>query len=178
MSFPLRWIGARFEDVDKNITSNCSGIKLHIDEGRIILLDQNINEIRDFDKMRFPVKNGYKIMGALSNETMVKAHTDYPFARSIVSSGVRALMFKLYWAIGEQVGLNVYEEDGVAVGDSHAIDIHVSGPNPHKCITLYEGRENPFNVSDYSQGVIEYSLLATEQYVHTFIQEIVTGKLL
>lgn len=178
MSYPLRYIGARFEDIDANIVSNCSAIKLHIDEGRVILLDQNINEIRDFEKVRFPPVNHYIITGALSNETMVKSHIDQAWPKSIVSSGIRALMFKIYSAVGEEVGLNIYEQDGVAVADTHAICIKVNPPCPHKCLTLYDGRKEPFNAPAYSQGVIEYSLLATAQYIHTFVQEVVTGKLL
>lgn len=177
MTYPLRYLAARFEDLVQNISTDCTAIKLNIDEGRLILADLNINEWRDRDKQRFPDLNGYKIMGALSNQTMVKAHTDYPYPRAIVSSGVRALMFKLYWAIGEQVGLNIYEQDGTVVADSHAIDVHVSGPNPHKCLTLYDGRDEPFPVADYTEGKVEYELAAYTTILHTFVQEVVAGKL-
>jgi len=177
MSYPLRYVGCRFEDLDQNLSTGCTAIKVNIDEGRLILADLNINEWRDVDKWRFPDVNGYKIMGALSNETMVKAHTDYPYPRAIVSSGVRALMWKLYWAIGEQVGLNIYEHDGTVVTDSHAIDIHVSGPNPHKCLTLIDGRSQPFDVSKHTEGKVEYELGAYVAILHTFVQEIVAGKL-
>lgn len=177
MSYPLRYVAARFEDLDQNLSTDCTAIKLNIDEGRLILADLNINEWRDRDKQRYPDLNGYKIMAALSNTTMVKAHTDYPYARAIVSSGVRALMFKLYWAIGEQVGLNVYEQDGTVVTDSHAIDVHVSGPNPHKCLTLLDGRDEPFSVAAYTEGKVEYEMAAYTTILHTFVQEIVAGKL-
>jgi len=178
MSFPLRYVGARFEDQNGWVTQNCSAIKLHIDEGRVILLDQNINEIRDFEKMRFPPKNHYIITGAFTNGTTVAAHIDMPWPKSFVNTGVRALHIKTAAALGETVALNVYEADGDAVADTHAISVMVMPPLPHKCITLYDGRKSPFPVGDYSQGVIEYTLGATEQYVHTFIQEVVTGKLL
>jgi len=177
MTYPLRYLACRFEDLDQNISTGCTAIKLNVDEGRLILADLNINEWRDFDKRRFPEVNGYKIMGALSNQTMVKAHTDYPCPRAIVSSGVRALMYKLYWAIGEQVGLNVYEHDGTVVTDSHAIDVHVSGPNPHKCLTLIDGRKQPFDVTRYSQAKVEYELAAYTTILHTFVQEVVAGRL-
>jgi len=177
MSYPFRYLAARFEDLDQNLAADCTAIKVNIDEGRLVLADLNINEWRDMDKKRWPELNGYKVMAALSNQTMVKAHTDYPYARSIVSSGVRALMFKLYWAIGEQVGLNIYEQDGTVVTDSHAIDVHVSGPNPHKCLTLIDGRDEAFNAPAYSQGKVEYELAAYVTILHTFVQEIVTGRL-
>jgi len=83
----------------------------------------------------------------------------------------------LYWAIGEQVGLNVYEADGTAVSDSHAIQCHVSGPNPHKCLTLIDGRKQPFNAPGYTEGKIEYTLAADTTILHTFVQEIVAGRL-
>lgn len=177
MTYPLRLLAARFEDLDQNLSTDCTAIKVNIDEGRLILADLNINEWRDRDKMRWPELNYYHITAALSNETMVKAHTDYPWPRSIVSSATRALMYKLYWAIGEQVGLNVYEHDGTAVGDSHAITLVVGGANPHKCLTLIDGRGTPFPVQNYSQGKVEYTLAAYTTILHTFVQEVVTGKL-
>jgi len=178
MSYPLRYVGARFEDQNGNVVSNCTAIKLHIDEGRVILLDQNINEIRDFEKMRFPPKNHYIITGAFTDGTTVYSGIDQAWPKAFASAGVRALMIKTAAAVGETISLNVYEEDGVAVADSHAISVMVMPPLPHKCITLYDGRESPFNAPNYSEGVIEYTLGATEQYVHTFIQEVITGKLL
>lgn len=177
ITYPLMYLAARFEDLDQNLSTDCTAIKLNIDEGRLILADLNINEWRDRDKQRWSNLGHYAIMGALSNETMVKAHTDYPAPVSIVSSGVRALMYKIYWAIGEQVGLNIYEEDGTTVADSHAIQMFVTGPNPHKCLTLYDGREEPFPVNKYSQGKAEYTMAAYTTIVHTFVQEVVAGKL-
>jgi hypothetical protein len=178
MTYPLRYLAARFEDLDQNLSTDCTAIKINIDEGRLLLRDQNINEIRDEDKQRYPEISYYKILGALSNETMIRGYTDYPYPRAIVSSGVRALMFKLYWAIGEQVGLNIYEENGVAVGDSHAIDVYVSGPNPHKCLTLFDGREESLDVTKYSEGKIEYTMAAFSTIIHTYVQEIVRGVLM
>lgn len=177
MSYPWRYVWARFEDLDKNLSTDCTAIKFNVDEGRLILADLNINEWRDRDKKRFPERNYYQIMAALSNGTMVKAHTDYPYPRAIVSSGVRALMYKLYWAIGEQVGLNVYEQDGTTVSDSHALMLQVGGPNPHKCLTLFDGREEPFPVGDYSEAKVEYEMAAYTTIVHTCVQEVVAGKL-
>jgi len=177
MTYPLRYVGVRAEDIDQNITSNITAIKLNIDEGRLILVDQNINEIKDMDKKRFPEKTHYWVTAALSDQTMVKAHVDYPFPRSIVSSGVRALMYKLYNAVGEQVGLNIYEADGTAVSDTHAISLMVSGSNPHKCLTLFDGRKEALDVGKYTQGKVEYTMGAYECTLHTFVQEIVTGKL-
>ena len=176
--YPLHYLGVRVEDLDQNLSTGVTAIKLNMDAGRQVLADLNINEWRDFDKKRWPETNGYKIMGALSNETMVKAHTDYPYPRAIVSSGVRALIFKLYWAIGEQVGLNVYEQDGTVVSDSHAIDVHVRGSNPHKCLTLWDGRKYPLDVTKYSEGKVEYELAAYTTILHTFVQEIVVGRLM
>lgn len=177
MTYPLRYLACRIEDLDQNLSTDVTAIKLNIDEGRLILADLNINEWRDMDKKRWPETNGYKVMAALSNETMVKGHTDYPYPRAIVSSGVRALIFKLYSAIGEQVGLNVYEQDGTVVTDSHAIDLHVRGPNPHKCLTLLDGRAQPFDVSKYTEGKVEYTMAAYTTVLHTFVQEVVAGKL-
>ena len=177
MTYPWRYVGVRVEDLDVNISTGITGVKLNVDEGRLVLYDLLINELRDLDKKRYPEVNGYKILGALSNTTMVKAHTDYPYPRAIVSSGVRALMFKLYWAIGEQVGLNIYEESGTVVTDSHAIDVHVSGPNPHKCLTLWDGRAEPFNAPAYTEAKVEYELAAYTTILHTFVQEVVAGKL-
>lgn len=179
MSYPWRFLGVRFEDDDANIGTDVSAVKLNVDEGRLIPFDLNINELMDMEKMRFPRKSFYWITAALSDGTTIKAHVDYPYPESIVSSGVRALMFKLSSAAGEQVALNIYEADGTAVTDTHAISLKVGGANPHKCMTLYDGREDPFPAPspEYTQAKVEYTLAAYETIIHTFIQEIVTGKL-
>ena len=177
MTFPLRYVATRFEAIDANIQSGCTAIKVNIDEGRLILADLNINEWMDQDKRRYPNKNYYKIMAGWEHEQFVKAHTNYPAPRSIVSSGVRALIFVIYEAAGEQLALEVYEEDGSVAGMSHALDCLVTGPHPHKCLTIIDGRDEPFDVSRYSQGKIEYTLAEDVTILHTFVQEVVAGRL-
>lgn len=177
MTYPLRYLGVRVEDLDQNLATDITAIKLNIDEGRLILADLKINEWRDIDKKRYPERNYYKLLGAVANEVMMKAYTDYPYPRAIVSSGVLPLMYKLYWAIGEQVGLNIYTHDGAVAGGSHAIDMHVGGPNPHKCLTLIDGRKEPFDVTKYTEGKVEYEMAAYETILHTFVQEVVAGAL-
>jgi len=177
MTYPWRYLAVCLEDLDQNLSTDCTAIKLNVDEGRLILADLNINEWRDRDKKRWPEISYYQITAALSNQTMVKAHTDYPYPRAITSSGVRALMWKIYWAIGEQVGLNIYEQDGTTVTDSHALVLQVGGPNPHKCLTLYDGRDQPFPAGDYTEAKVEYEMAAYVTIIHTFLQEVVAGKL-
>lgn len=177
MTYPWLYVAARFEDLDQNITTDCTAIKLNIDEGRLILADQNINEWRDMDKMRYPERNYYQIVPAATDSTYVKGHTDYPYVRALFSSGVRAFMFKLYAAAGEQFALNVYEEDGSTASGGHAVTCQVGGANPHKCLTLLDGRKDPFDPTTYTQGKVEYTMAAYSTIVHTFVQEVVAGKL-
>jgi hypothetical protein len=177
MTYPLRYLATRFEDLDQNIATDCTAIKLNIDEGRLILRDQNINEILDEDKRRFPVKSYYKLLHAISDATMVRGFVDNPYPRAIVSSGVLPMVWKIYWAIGEQVGLNLYDMAGAVLGGSYAMDLYVSGSNPHKCMTLYDGRNEPLDVSKFSQGKIEYTMAAYVTILHTYVQEIVQGVL-
>lgn len=177
MTYPLRYLAARFEDIDANINSDCTAVKLNIDEGRLILRDQNINELMDEDKRRYPDISFYKLLHAFSNETMVRGFTNNPYPRAIVSSAVLPIVFKIYWAIGEQVGLNLYDMAGAVQGGSYAVDIYVSGPNPHKCLTLFDGRKEPLDVGKYTQGKIEFTMAAVETILHTYVQEIVTGAL-
>lgn len=177
MTYPLRYVWARFEDLDANIATDVTAMKVNIDEGRLILADLNINEWRDQDKRRWPRKTGYWVTFALTDGTYVKAHTDYPYPESFLSSAVRAFMVKLSAAAGEQVAMNIYEEDGSAASGGHAYSILVSGPNPHKCMTLIDGRKEPFDVTRYSQGKVEYTLAAYTTILHTCVQEVVTGRL-
>lgn len=177
MTFPLRYVGCRFEDLDQNIATDVTSIKVNIDEGRLILADLNINEWRDLDKKRWPERSYYQIVPAATDATAFKAHTDYPYVRSLFSSGVRALIFKLSAAIGEQCTLNVYEADGTAASGGHAVTVQVGGANPHKCLTILDGREEPFDAPAHSQGKIEYTLAAYETVLHTFVQEVVLGAL-
>jgi hypothetical protein len=175
--YPLRYVAVRAEDLDQNIATDITAIKVNVDEGRLILADLNINEWRDMDKMRYPAVNDYEIVAALSDQTYVKAHMDSPWPKAIVSAGVRALMYKIYAAAGEQVALDIYEEDGSAVSDSHALIVHVDGPNPHKCLTILDGRKQPFDVSAHTEAKVEYTLAAYETILHTFVQEVVPGAL-
>lgn len=177
MSYPLRYLACRFEDLDQNIATDCTAIKVNIDEGRLILADLNINEWRDHDKMRWPRLNHYWVTFALTDSTYVKAHVDYPFPMSYLSSAVRAFMIKLYAAMGEQVAMNIYEQDGTTASGGHAFSVAVGGPNPHKCLTLIDGRKQSFDVTRYSQGKVEYTLAAYTTVLHTFCQEVVAGKL-
>lgn len=175
--YPLRFVGVRVEDADQNIATDITSIKVDINSGRLILFDLNINELRDADKLRFPWVSHYEVVAALSDGTTVKGHMDSPWAKSIVSSGVRALMFKIAAAAGEQFSLNIYEQDGTAVSDSHAIVTHLRGSNPHKCLCLIDGREEPFPIQNYDEGSIEYELAAYTTTLHTFVQEVVPGVL-
>jgi hypothetical protein len=177
MRYPLRYVGCRFEDLDVNLATGVTAIKVNVDEGRLILADLNINEFRDMDKKRYPERNYYQIVPAATNETYVKAHTDYPYPRALFSSAVRALMFKLYAAAGEQFALNVYEEDGSAASGGHAVTVQVGGPNPHKCLTILDGRKQPFDVTAHTEGKVEYTLAAYTTVLHTFVQEVVAGAL-
>lgn len=177
MTYPLRFVGVRLEDDDVNLETNLTSLKVNIDEGRLILLDLNSNEMRDLDRMRFPERNYYAIVPAATDSTAFKAHTDYPYVRALFSSGVRALIFKLSAAAGVQTTLNVYEADGTAASGGHAVTIQVSGPNPHQCLSVIDGREEPFDVRLYSEGKIEYTLAANTIVLNTFVQEVVAGRL-
>ena len=177
MTFPLRLCAVRVEDDDVNLTTDVTAIKVNIDEGRLILSDRNINEVRDWNKMLFPERNYYQIVPAATDATAFKSCCDYPYVRALFSSGVRALIFKLSAAAGNQTTLNVYEADGTTASGGHAVTIQVGGPHPHKCATLIDGRDEPFDVTRYSQGKIEYTMAAYTTILHTFVQEMVTGRL-
>jgi hypothetical protein len=177
MRYPLHFCGVRVEDLGVNISTGLTAIKVNIDEGRLILADLNINEWLDLDQMRFPAISEYTVTFACENETYVKSHYDQPWPVSIVSSGVRALMFKIYAAGGERTALNVYEQDGTVAAATHAVGIRLRGSNPHKCMTLIDGRKEPFDVRKYSEGKVEYEMAAYETIMHTFVQEVVDGRL-
>lgn len=175
--YPLRYCGVRVEDVDVNLGTNITSIKCNMDSGRLILFDLNSNELRDMDKKRWPEKSYYQIVPAAVDSQAFTAHTDYPYVRALFSSGVRALIFKLSAAAGDQCTLNVYEADGTAASGGHAVTIQVGGPNPHQCLGLIDGRDEPFDVTKYSEGEMEYTVAANTMILHTFVQEVVHGTL-
>lgn len=179
MEFPWRYLAVRLEDRDQNITTDVNAIKLNVDEGRLIPFDLNINELRDFEKMRFPNTNGYWVTIALLTDTFYRVHVDNPWPVSIVSSAGTPLMYYNYAARGEQMGLTLRNHDGTTPATALALSVLVRGPNPHKCLTLYDGRETPFPAPspEYSQAKVEYELSDEETILHTFVQEIVTGTL-
>lgn len=177
MTYPWRYLGVRLEDEDQNITTDVSNIKLNVDEGRLIPFDLLINELVDFDKVRFPKKSNYSLVGAWENTEYSRAHVDSPWPEAIIPQAAQALIFKTYHAIGEKVALNLYTHDGEVAAATHALVVKVSGANPHKCLTLFDGREIPFPAASYTQAKVEYTLAAYETVLQTFVQEIVLGKL-
>jgi len=177
MSYPYRYLAARFEAIDANITSGVTAIKVNIDEGRLILLDLNDNELLDADRRRFPRKNYYEIQGAFQADTQISAYVDYPVPVSMVSSYSEFLVMNLYWAIGETLGLGLYSHDGSVPGGAFSIGVKVAGPNPHSCVTILDGREQALNVAQYTEGKVEYDISGYVIILHTFVQEIVTGAL-
>lgn len=177
MEYPLRYVAVRVEDQDQNIETVLTGIKLNIDEGRLVLADMNDNEWVDADARRFPKKSEYKIMAARVHEEYFPSYVDYPVPTAFVSSAPLALFHKIYHAIGENLAISQYTEDGASTSSSYAIDVYLKSSNPHSCVTILDGRESPFEVARYSQGKVEYTQAAYVVIFHTFVQEVVTGSL-
>lgn len=177
MAYPLRYVACRFEDLDQNIATDCTAIKVNVDEGRLILADLNINEWRDLDKKRYPNKNAYKVVGAWTDSEYLKVHTDTPWPESIISNSPQALMYRVYHAIGEKAGLVMWLHDGSTAPATQSLSVFFNGPNPHKCLTILDGRKQPFDVAAYTEAKIEYTLDEYETILHTFVQEVVPGAL-
>jgi len=177
MTYPLRYVAVRVEDMDQNISTVMTGVKLNIDEGRLVLFDLNDNEWLDADKRRYPEKNYYEIQLANTADTLQSAYMDYPVPVSMVSSYSEFLVMNLYWAIGERVALGVYSHDGSVPGGAFSIGIKVAGPHPHSCVTVLDGREQPFDVTRYTEGKVEYTQAAYVIIFHTLVQEVVAGRL-
>lgn len=177
MALPWRFLGVRVEDEDVNLATNVTRIKLNIDEGRLIPFDLLINELRDMDKIRFPKKSFFRILASCTNDEHFKAHVDNPWPDAIVSSAAVPLMYRPEGAVGEKLAINMYYHDASEVTTHFAMIAVVGGLFPHKCLTLYDGRENPFPAKEHTQAKVEYSMSANAATLHTFIQEIVTGRL-
>lgn len=177
MTFPLRYVACRFEDQDANIDHNCTAIKVNIDEGRLILADLNINEWMDLDKNRYPSKNYYTIGAVIGHEDVFLGHTNAAWVKYHEGTFDRAMSFGLYYGYGEQSGLRIWEADGTDTESTQYIVCMVTGPNPHKCLTIYDGREEPLDVARYTEGKVEYTLSTDETILHTFVQEVVEGSL-
>lgn len=177
MTYPLRYVAVRAEDDDQNLSTSLTSIKLNIDEGRLILADMNDNEWLDRDRVRYPRKNYYEVQLTSQDQTQSKAYVDYPVPVSIVSSYPAFAVFSLYWAIGETLGLYQWSHDGSIIGGGLSVGVKVAGPNPHSCLTILDGREQPFDVTAYSEGKVEYGLTNDVIILHTFVQEVVAGAL-
>ncbi|GAI12184.1 unnamed protein product [marine sediment metagenome] len=154
-----------------------SEIKFNVDEGRLIPFDLRINELRDFDKIRYPRTGFYWIIAVLADQESCRGHVDNPYPESIVNTGLRDLIYRIYVAAGETVGLYVRFHDGSAEEGRSPLCLKVGGANPHQCLTLYDGREEPFPAASYTQAKIEYTHASYVTEVTTFIQEVVLGKL-
>ncbi|GAI12880.1 unnamed protein product, partial [marine sediment metagenome] len=101
--------------------------------------------------------------------------------RVLVNGAVvrKAEGYDIAWtsSVGEQGMVSVFETHGTIATDYIVMSLNMPSHNPHKCMTLYDGRIEPFPAASYTQAKVEYDLANYSMTLHTFIQEIVLGKL-
>lgn len=177
MTYPWYYLGVRVEDIDANINADLTAVKLNIDEGRLVLFDLKADELLYADADRFPDPNCY------ANRIVVTGSgTFHTFGnRALVNGAIirTAEGYDIAWtsSVGEQSAVSIFETHATVATDAVVLSLDMPSPNPHKCLTLYDGRKEPFPAADYTQAKVEYELANKTMTLHTFIREVVLGKL-
>lgn len=177
MTYPWYYLGVRIEDLDENINTDLTAVKLNVDEGRLVLFDLNADELLYADADRFPDPNCYT-----NRITITGSGTFHTYGnRALVNGAVvrSAEGYDIAWTSskGEQGAISVFDTHATAATNYIVMSLDMPSPNPHSCLTLYDGRKEPFPAAGYTQAKVEYELAAKTTILQTFIQEIVLGKL-
>ncbi len=177
MSLPWHYVYVRIEDVDADINTNLSAVKLNVDEGRLILLDLKADEINYADRDRFPAKNCYINVPVVTGQEYVHTFADWAFVHGAANITLTDTVFGITQVGGERVLIKPFKTAGTEQTVATGVALYCNSPNPHKCLTIFDGRKEAFDAGAYSEAKIEFELNAYTMNLITCIEEIVTGKL-
>lgn len=178
VTYPWHYLGARIQDVDADLNTDLTAVDVNIDEGRLHLLNVDMDEAYYYDKLRYRNANSYINQPVVTGQDTVHTFGEWAYPRGAVPVVLGDRIATVTSVAGEQAVLAVYDASaGAQASDAIAVATDWPSPNPHKCFTLYDGREKPFAASGYTQGKVDYTMAALTMTIETFIQEIVQGAL-
>ena len=175
--FPWHYVGVRVIDDDADLNSDLTGVDLNVDAGRLHLLDVDADEVNYMDRLRYAQANAYVSMLAPTGIETVHTFGDWPFSFGTTHHGLSAQFVTVTNIQGENARIAVYDDAGAAETGAVGVSYDSRSPNPHKCLTLFDGRRAPFPAPGHREAKIEYALAALGMTLETFVQELVPGAL-
>jgi len=159
--YPWHYLFVRVEDLDQDINTNLSTVDLRADGGRLHLADVDVDELYYADKLRWAHARPPVIQPTVTGQDNILTFADWGFVGgTAVVSGNRVVV--LDQLAGEKVRATVYVADsGAQASDAIPFMIRPNYQNPHKCLTLYDGRKEPFPAPDHSDTEVEFKTGST-----------------
>ncbi len=177
VDFPWLYLACRVEDINANIRTNLTDVLLNIDSGRLRLIDVAIDELWERDGVRFPNPNAYYQQFAVAGNATCKTHGDgdAPMGNIIEWLAHRSPAFTSI--TGEQMLITIYGDAAGEASDDVGVSPNVPTAHPHGSLTLFDGRDHPFPITDYGQAWVDYKVSANVAILYTYVAEVVLGSL-
>jgi len=173
--FPYFYLACRIEDDDQDINTDLDEVEVNFDSGRAVILDVDGDEINFYDRLRWGFPRGYINQPVVTGQATCRLFADWPFVDSVVPIVEGARIPTVTSIAGEQGVITVYTDAGAQATDAIPVAVDARSPNPHKCLTLIDGRETPFPAPDYGEGWVDFKQNAYAITYHTFVAELVPG---
>lgn len=174
LKYPWRVLGCRIWDPDQKVENDITHIKLDIDDGRLVLVDDDLDDLVliDTERLPYPIHVHY-MHNHLAAVTTNRVYTclGYPQELSgMLMGGTQGSLFHEGF-FGQQVAYWVYDHLGAAVDSRANLTIHGAMYFCNVMIKDWFGGD-PFPVSEHSEAQIDYSHGAfTVDDLRTWIQE-------
>jgi hypothetical protein len=173
---PWHYLAVRLDDVDQDINTVLSEVDVNLGSGRLHLLDVEADEAYYYDMRRFPRISSYVNQPVVTGQdTAVLTFGDWAHIRGATNVGTGARIIGVDNVAGEQCRITVLTDAGSQATDAIPVALDAPSSNPHSCLTLFDGRKQPFFPGDYKDAWVDYKINAYVITITTFIQEIVTG---
>lgn len=175
---PVLEIGTRIWDIDQFIENNVTDLKLDIDEGRQVLFDGRIEDLKLLNRKWYGpelvgprywalTQNGQYVQHLMADpEQLVWSH----YAAAAIVYGSSAI-----WSNRHQ--LQATGTDDSASTTNRDFVVQAKGGHLFSCLSLLHRAEEPYPLDQHADALIEYTIGAYTIEIETFVQELVEGRL-
>lgn len=178
VALPWHYLWVRVLDQDQDINTNLTALQLNVDAGRLLLYDVDADEIYYADKLRYNHAIGPHIQPAVTGQENVKTHAEWSAPLGGVNVDTSFMHVQLDNVAGEQIRATILDAAGAQMATLQPFTFHGRYQNPHKCLTLFDGKDMPFPAQDHGEAFIEYTTGSTApDNLITCVSELVSGAL-
>lgn len=181
LKYPWYMVGCRIYDIDQDLVSDISHIKLDIDDGRLILVDDDTDDLITIntERLPYPVHVYQKKGCSCGADSYVRSYLGRCEEANITP----------YIDNAFNVGANIISLTGQRIkfdtqcaGGAISVPFNASfwGTCPFCCLIIKDWFKDwfepephdPFPVGEHSQAEILYTHGAYDMYLRTFLQEV------